>query len=116
MANEVAPAPKAYLWKKGQSGNPAGRPKGSQNKITMMRQVLEGELRTQLGPQMAEVLAKAIEMAKAGDGPMIKLLLDKTLPASKTEEDGAGDNRILIQIGKLPERKEDVVINGEEKK
>lgn len=114
MDKQVTKPSRDYLWKKGQSGNPAGRPLGSKNKITMMRQALEGELRTQLGPQMAEVLAKAIELAKAGDGQMIKLLVDKVLPTSKTE-DTEGDQapKVQIMIGKLPERKEDISVNGE---
>lgn len=103
------------LWKKGQSGNPAGRPKGAKNKITLMRQMLEGELRAQVGPHMAEVLAKAIEMAKDGNEAMIKLLMDKTLPSIKAGDDQeAADNRVQIVIGKLPERKEDIVVTSEE--
>jgi hypothetical protein len=104
----------AHLWKPGQSGNPAGRPKGSLNKITMMRQVLEGELRSQLGPKMAEVLAKAIEMAMDGNEAMIKLLVDKTLPTSKGDDNsGEEQPKVQIMIGKLPERKEDITVNGE---
>ena len=47
-------------FQKGQSGNPAGRPRGSRNKTTvLMQNLLEGE---------AEAIArKAIEMAKDGD-------------------------------------------------
>lgn len=117
MANDILPAPRQkqpQLWKKGQSGNPAGRPKGVKNKITLMKQMLEGELRAQVGPHMAEVLAKALEMAKDGNEAMIKLLIDKTLPSTKASDDGeAADNRVQIVIGKLPERKEDITITGE---
>lgn len=117
MANEVTKPSKDYLWKKGQSGNPAGRPVGSKNKITLMRQALEGELRAQLGPSMAAVLAKAVEMALDGDSQMIKLLVDKTLPTTKVDEnEGDLQPRVQIMIGKLPERKEDISINGEEVK
>lgn len=114
MANELTPAPKNFLWKKGQSGNPAGRPKGVKNKITLMKQMLEGELRAQIGPEMAAVVAKALEMAKDGNEAMIKLFVDKTVPTTKAGEDGEPvDNRIQILVGKVPDRKEDVLINGE---
>lgn len=106
----------AHLWKPGQSGNPAGRPKNSKNKITLIKQALEGELRVQMGPHMAEVLTKALEMAKDGNEAMIKLLVDKCVPTTKAGDDeGTADNRIQILIGKLPDRKGDteVKVNGD---
>jgi len=106
---------RAHLWKKGQSGNPAGRPKGVRNKITLMKEALEGELRSQIGPHMADVVMKAIEMAKDGNEAMIKLLVDKTVPTTKASEDeSAQKEKIVIQIGKLPDRKdEEIPIKGE---
>lgn len=56
----------------GRSGNPAGRPRGSRNRSTLaLEQIFEGE---------AEKLSrKAIEMALDGDGPAMKLCLDRLL-------------------------------------
>lgn len=115
MANEISRKP-AHLWKPGQSGNPKGRPKNSKNKITLMKQALEGELRVQLGPAMASILQIAIDKALEGDTQMIKLLLDKTLPTTKAADDEeAGREKIHITIGRLPDRPEDgpVIIQGE---
>jgi hypothetical protein len=55
---------------KGQSGNPAGRPKGSKNKSTLAAEaLLEGE---------AEALTrKAVELAMAGNALALKLCLDR---------------------------------------
>lgn len=113
--NDLKPAriKPQHLWKPGQSGNPAGRPKGALGKITLMRQALEGELRVQLGPEMAAVMAKAIEMAKDGSESMIKLLVDKCLPTIKGDETGEEQPKVQIMIGKMPDRKEDIKVNGE---
>jgi hypothetical protein len=113
MSEEVAKKV-AHRFQKGVSGNPAGRPKGSKNKVTLMKIALEGELRTQLGPHMAEILAQAINLAKSGDAQMIKLLIDKTVPTTKAGDDEAPDKeKIQIYIGRLPDRKEETVVNGE---
>ena len=60
----------------GQSGNPAGKPKGARNKTTMaIEALLEGEAE--------ELTRKAIEMAKAGDGPALRMCLDRLAPPRK---------------------------------
>ncbi|TXN40681.1 hypothetical protein FV232_27155 [Methylobacterium sp. WL30] len=63
-------------FEKGQSGNPSGRPKGSRNRTSLaMEAILEGE---------GEALTrKAIEMALDGDGPALRLCMDRLMPARK---------------------------------
>ena len=60
----------------GQSGNPAGKAIGARNKTTLaIEALLEGE---------ADALArKAIEMAKDGDGPALRMCLDRLAPPRK---------------------------------
>lgn len=90
---------------KGMSGNPAGRPKGSKNAVTLMKLAIEGELRAQLKPEMAEILTKGIALAKDGDQDMIKYFLDKWLsPAKAGAEDDAPRERVQILIGRLDEQ------------
>ena len=63
----------ATQFKPGQSGNPAGRPKGSRHKTTLaIEALIDGD---------AEAIAKvAIEKAKAGDAGLIRALLDRVSP------------------------------------
>lgn len=64
-------------FKPGQSGNPAGRPKGSRHATTVaIEALLEGEAET--------ITRKAIEAAKAGDMVAIRLVLDRICPPRKT--------------------------------
>ena len=64
--------PRGKPWVKGQSGNPAGRRRGSRNKATPMAALyLDGE---------AEGLVrKAVEMAYAGDPLALRLCLERTI-------------------------------------
>jgi hypothetical protein len=61
-------------WKPGQSGNPAGRPKGSRNKATLMAEQL-------LGGSGEEIVSKAIDMAKAGNPVALRLCIERLVPA-----------------------------------
>ena len=63
-------------FRKGQSGNPKGRPRGSRNKKTlMMEAAVEGKADV--------ILAKAIELAAKGDSMLIRVCLDRIWPARK---------------------------------
>jgi hypothetical protein len=60
----------------GQSGNPAGRPKGSRNKATLaVEALLDGEAE--------EITRKVIELAKKGDLVAIRLCLERIAPPRK---------------------------------
>lgn len=88
------------------SGNPAGRPKGSKNAITLLKQSLELELREQAAPDVGGVLRKAVEMALAGDRQMIKLILELHIskPAHAEDEQG-GKNQVNILVQNLTKDK-----------
>jgi hypothetical protein len=64
-------------FKPGQSGNPAGKPKGARNKATLAAQaLLEGEAQG--------IARKAVEMALAGDGAALRLCLERVVPSLKS--------------------------------
>jgi hypothetical protein len=70
-------APKhAGRWQPGQSGNPAGKPRGARHKATLAAEaLLDGE---------AEALTRrAIELALAGDGPALRLCIERLVPAKR---------------------------------
>ena len=58
-------------WSSGQSGNPAGRPKGSKDRRTLLFQ--------ELLPYSDQLISKAVALALQGDPSMIKLCLDKLI-------------------------------------
>jgi hypothetical protein len=85
----------------GKSGNPSGRPKGSKNQITLLRQSLELQLREAAAPDMAAVMRKAIDLALEGDRSMIKLLIELHVSKQNSEETNAAD-KVTIQISSSP--------------
>lgn len=63
-------------FRKGQSGNPAGKPKGARHKTTMaVDALLDGEA--------AKLTRKAVDMALAGDTVALRLCLDRIAPVRK---------------------------------
>ena len=60
----------------GQSGNPAGKPKGCRSRSVMLAQsMIDGKAK--------EVVEKALELALAGDGPVLRAILDRLCPAKR---------------------------------
>jgi hypothetical protein len=67
---------KQGTFRKGASGNPAGRPNGARNKATLAAEVL-------LDGEAEAITRKAIEKAKEGDATALRLCLERILPARK---------------------------------
>jgi len=63
---------------KGESGNPAGRPRGSRNRATLLMESL-------LADDAEAIGRKAIAMAKQGDMAAIRLCMDRLSPVRKGE-------------------------------
>ena len=60
-------------FKKGQSGNPNGRPRGARNKTTVAAEAL-------LDGDAEAITSKAIELAKDGDTTAMRLCLERIVP------------------------------------
>jgi Family of unknown function (DUF5681) len=69
----AAPKTGKRLWKKGESGNPKGAPRGSKHRATMM-------VESMYAGEAEAVTRKVIELAKAGDLIALKICADRLLP------------------------------------
>lgn len=64
-------------FKPGISGNPNGRPMGSQNKRVKLATLLE--------PFAEELILKAVELAREGDMNALRLCIERLIPKAKQE-------------------------------
>jgi len=65
-------------FKAGESGNIKGRPKGIKDRRTAFREMVE--------PRAQELIEKAVNLALEGNEPMLRLLLERLLPAKPKDE------------------------------
>lgn len=63
-------------FQKGQSGNPAGRPKGSLNQASII-------VRELIADEAESITRKLIELAKNGELAAIKLIIERLVPPVK---------------------------------
>jgi hypothetical protein len=104
--------PRAHSWKKGESGNPKGRKKGSRNKKTIIIRLMEGRLGRKI-PDPKKLTAqeallwKAIQKGLAGDAKAMAFAFkrydDATAsgwagPVITTEEDRQVYDALLTKI------------------
>lgn len=72
MVEDTAPKQK-HGFQKGQSGNPAGRPRGSRSKVTVLAEgLIDGEAEA--------VIRKLISLAKEGDTAALRIVADRIIP------------------------------------
>ena len=86
-------------FKKGQSGNPAGRPMGSRNKMTVLAEKLFDEKLFGEDKKADAIITKAIELAGNGDTACIRLCLDRIAPPRK-------DRPVCFALPRMTESKD----------
>jgi hypothetical protein len=98
MQPENSPAnarkPPASIWKPGQSGNPAGKPRGAKHRATMLAEQM-------IGDEAERVVRKVIDLALAGDITCLRLCLERLAPPRK-------DSPVTIRLPRI-ERAADAV-------
>lgn len=74
MQNESKPKKGGHRFQPGQSGNPAGKPRGTRHRATQLAQTLmEGGIE--------DAVNVVLQAAKSGDIQAAKVIIDKLLPA-----------------------------------
>lgn len=66
-------------FKKGQSGNKSGRPKGIKDKRVRLRELFE--------PHAQELIEKAVTLALGGDTTALRLCLDRCIPPLRARDE-----------------------------
>jgi hypothetical protein len=61
----------------GQSGNPAGKPRGTRNRATVLLEAIPDD-------DLQAIVTKLVEKAKSGDVVAAKLIFDRVAPAPKS--------------------------------
>lgn len=84
----------------GVSGNPAGRPLSTRNKITNLKQSLEVAIRENVkAEEIIAIIQTMTLLAIGGNVGAGKLILDKVMSNAKVEEDTeTGDKKITIYV------------------
>jgi Family of unknown function (DUF5681) len=84
-------------FEKGQSGNPAGKPKGARHKTTLLAEKL-------MADDAEAVVVAVINAAKGGDMTACRIILERIAPARR-------DNLVTFELPKI-ERPADAVAAG----
>ena len=92
-------------FKPGTSGNPAGRRRGSKNKATELRKLLD--------PYAPMLVEKAVQMALEGNTTALKLCIDKLIPNLKSLDHNHSLNedkpvKFVLTMGKSLKNKSDI--------
>jgi hypothetical protein len=84
---------------KGVSGNPAGRPKGSKNRVTLLKLMVEEAVREEQGDRMLDVARLIIAQALDGETKSQKLVWDAIMSKGSADDKTQAKERVEINIG-----------------
>lgn len=94
--------PKQHQFKKGQSGNPRGRPKKNESLAGLVVELLDDRVQVQTkegarSMTLREAIArKLLQQAATGDPRLIKMMLDLLATAAKTDADDRPRGSVIV--------------------
>lgn len=85
------------------ASKPLGRPKGSKNKLTLLREAVLEKAEEMVLDDWEEVVRTTLDLAKAGDTTCMKILWDRVIPSKRAVDPDAKDKNpdIVINISGL---------------
>lgn len=89
--------PPAAAWKPGQSGNPNGRPKGSRNKVTVLKEAVLANAENIVLENLEEIVKTTVELAKAGDPTCLSIIWKNVMP-QPDKKASSKEDRLNIHI------------------
>lgn len=88
-------------WLKGQSGNPAGRPRGSKNRITLLKMATEEAWRDRNSDKLDMLLDMIVSDAMDGDKSARKMIFDALISKANMSEDKAAGDAQKITVHRM---------------
>ena len=85
----------------GVSGNPAGRPKGSKNRITLLKMATEEAWRDRNQARLDMVLDLILADALDGDKGARKMIFDAIISKANVQEDKAAGQKQEIKVHRM---------------
>lgn len=92
---------------KGYSGNAGGRPKGSKNRITLMKMAAEEAFRDRNQDKLDAILDLIIDDALDGDKSARKMIFDSIISKANVQEDKAAGHKQTITVHRMTVNKGD---------
>ena len=89
---------------KGEVLNPSGRPKGSKNKVTLLKEAVLASSEELVLHNWVKLVQKTIDLAEEGDTTALKILWDRVIPSKRaidTTAEGKDNRSITINISGL---------------
>jgi len=94
-------ASRQHLFQPGQSGNPAGRTKGSKNKHTLLKEAVKQQAEDLVLRKFKNVVDTTVKLAEEGDSTCLKILWDRFVPKDDGNKSTGEKMKVEINIGRL---------------